>query len=153
METSEVTGQGGKPLTIRINNQFVDVNISLEGLYDRLAMAQYALDTQVMLDMKPIMPRQTGQLIQLTAARSAAIAGSGYVIAGAPPMGRYLYYGKLMVDPLTGSAWARKGVKKILTTKDLKFWYPTARAKWFEVAKEQNKEQWVNIVKRTLKGE
>lgn len=31
----------------------------------------------------------------------------------------YIYIGKLYVDPLTRSSWARKGVKKVPTTKDL----------------------------------
>lgn len=37
------------------------------------------------------------------------------------PYARYLYRGKLMVDPVTGSAWARKGTKKKLTEVNLKF--------------------------------
>lgn len=34
---------------------------------------------------------------------------------------RYLYYGKLMVDPNTRSAWAKSGIKKEVTDKKLKF--------------------------------
>ena len=35
------------------------------------------------------------------------------------PYAHYIYIGKLYVDPLTRSSWARKGVKKVPTTKDL----------------------------------
>lgn len=34
---------------------------------------------------------------------------------------RYLYFGKLMVNPKNGSAWAPSGTKKVLTDKSLKF--------------------------------
>ncbi len=43
---------------------------------------------------------------------------------------QFLYYGKLMVDPVTRSAWARKGEKKVLTNKDLKFHTPGTGAYW-----------------------
>lgn len=35
------------------------------------------------------------------------------------PYAHYIYIGKLYVDPLTRSSWARKGVKKVPTAKDL----------------------------------
>ena len=35
------------------------------------------------------------------------------------PYAHYIYIGKLYVDPLTRSSWARKGVKKVSTAKDL----------------------------------
>lgn len=35
------------------------------------------------------------------------------------PYAHYIYIGKLYVDPLTRSSWARKGVKKVATDKNL----------------------------------
>ena len=64
--------------------------------------AQYALDSMVMTSMQPYMPHQTGTFINVTKAQSAALAGSGRVVAAAPPMGRFLYEGKKMVDEKTG---------------------------------------------------
>lgn len=119
---------------------------------ERLKRAQYLLDIQVMIDMEHRMPRQTGQFIQLTKARSVAYAGTGKVIAGAPPFGRFLYYGKVMVDPVTGSPWARKGTKKILTDRDLKFWYPGAVPHWFEAAKAERIQDWQRLVGSVLGG-
>ena len=40
------------------------------------------------------MPMQTGQFINVTKAMSAAVAGTGKVVAAAPPMGCFLYEGK-----------------------------------------------------------
>ena len=137
---------------IIVHADFMDVEIDLTRISNNIKAAQYALDTQIMADMIPIMPRQTGNFVQMTNARSAAAAGTGYVWAGTPPFGRFLYYGKVMIDPVTGSAYARKGVKKIVTDKDLKFWYPTAQAKWFEVAKSRNINNWVELVRKTCAG-
>ena len=118
----------------------------------RIQRAQYLLDIQVMIDMEHRMPRQTGQFIQLTKARSVACAGTGKVVAGAPPFGRFLYHGKVMVDPVTGSPWARKGTRKILTDRDLKFWYPGAVPHWFEAAKAERIQDWQRLVASVLGG-
>lgn len=118
----------------------------------RFKRAQFILDTQVMLDMETRMPRQTGQFIQLTKARSASYAGQGLVYAGAPPFGHFLYVGKVMVDPVTGSPWARKGVQKVYTDRDLRFWYPGAVPHWFEVAKAEHVQDWVRLVGETIGG-
>ena len=53
------------------------------------------------------------------------------------PQARYLYYGMLMVSPTTGSAWAKKDERKVLTNKALTMsheQHPLACAKWGEVA-------------------
>ena len=154
MENYNVSGKEEKwrPLKIHVEGQFCDMTIDLTRIDKNLKRAQTALDIAVMTGMEGFMPRQTGQFIQLTKARSAAIAGSGYVVAGAPPFGRFLYYGKVMVDPETRSAWARKGVKKVVTDKPLKFWYPLARPKWFEVAKKTYLPSWLNTVRNALNG-
>ena len=121
-------------------------------IIDRFKRAQFLLDTQIMIDMEPFMPRQTGQFIQLTKARSASFAGKGIVYAGAPPFGHFLHTGKVMVDPVTLSPWARKGATKIYTDRDLKMWYPGATAHWFDVAKAAHIQDWVDLVKKTVGG-
>lgn len=129
----------------------LDMN-RLEGNFNR---AQYALDSSVMTSMVPYMPHRDGSFIQRTRAESAALAGSGTVIAAAAPMGRFLYQGKVMVDPVTGSPWARKYAEKVLTTRNLKFsksHNPKAQAKWFDAAKAQDGDSWVNLVKETAGG-
>ena len=75
-----------------------------EGQY---SLAQYELDSMVMTSMIPFMPKQTGTFINVTQGMSQSIAGSGKVVAAAPPMGRYLYEGKVMVDSVTGKGPAK----------------------------------------------
>ena len=83
---------------------------------------------------------------------SAAIAGSGNVIAAAPPFGRFLYEGKVMVDTNTGSPWARPGAKKVVTDRDLKYSNPKATPHWFDTAKENHGDSWVRAVKKIAGG-
>jgi hypothetical protein len=124
-----------------------EITISFKRIEKQLQRAQYELDSQIMTDMEPYMPRETGTFINVTRGMSQAIAGSGYVVAAAPPTGRFLYYGKVMVDPETNSPWARKGAKKIVTGRPLTYSNPKATPKWFETAKEKHGKQWIKKVK------
>lgn len=130
----------------------VKCNINMDALNERIDRAQYWLDNQIMNDMTPLMPFRTGIFINLTKMNTAATAGTGEITAAAPPYGRFLYYGKVMVDPLTGSPWARKGAKKVVTDRPLKFGYPQAVPEWFEVAKQQHLSDWVNGVNDIIGG-
>lgn len=133
----------------------IKVDIKLDRFEKQFQLAQKRLDQSVMLSMEPFMPKQTGQFINLTKARSKAMEGSGTVVAAAPPYGRFLYEGKVMVDELTGSPWARKGAKKVVTDRTLQFSkaaYPKATDHWFDAAKEADCENWVKIVKETAGG-
>ena len=106
------------------------------------------------------MPMQTGQFINVTKAMSAAVAGTGAVVTAAPPMGRFLYEGRTMVDEKTGSPWARKGARKVLvsqysgkTNAKPNLTYANGRqSHWFETAKERNANEWIAHVKRTAGG-
>ena len=60
--------------------------------------------------------------------RKAHIEGTDIVYPG--PYAHYMYQGKLWVDPLTGSSWARKGVKKVPTDIDLKYHEPGTGHHW-----------------------
>lgn len=136
-----------KPLRgFTVNNGTVKAEIHLDHINGNLTRAQYALDNQVMTDMVPLMPHNTGAFVNLTRAVSSAEAGSGLVCAAAPPMGRFLYEGKVMVDPETGSPWARKGAKKVVTDRPLKYSNPKAVPHWFEVAKDEHLKEWIKVV-------
>ena len=138
--------------------------IDLGRFEGQFSKAQFALDSMVMTDMIPLMPKQTGEFINVTKAMSAAIAGSGTVVAAAPPFGRFLYHGKTMVDPNTGSTWAQKDIKKVLVSQyagktaakeNLDFSKganPDAQPEWFEEAKRQHKDDWIRMVKMTAGG-
>ena len=138
----------------------IDMLIDLSRFEQQYSKAQYELDSMVMADMVPFMPMETGQFINVTTAMSAAVAGTGKVVAAAPPTGRFLYEGKTMVDEKTGSPWARKGAKKVLvsqyggkTNAKQNLTYARGRqAKWFEAAKKQHCDEWIKKVKETAGG-
>ena len=130
----------------------VEMRINLSRFERQYEDAQFALDNMVMTSMQPYMPHRTGTFINVTKAMSAAIAGSGTVVAAAPPMGRFLYEGKVMVDPVTGSPWARPGAKKVVTDRDLKYSNPKATPHWFDTAKENHGKSWVREVKKIAGG-
>lgn len=130
----------------------IKIDIDLSRFKKQFQNAQWWLDNQVMTDMVPYMPMQTGTLINITRAMSAAIAGTGQVIAAAPPYGRFLYMGKVMVDEQTGSPWARKGAKKVVTDRDLTYSNPRATPRWFDTAKKNHGKAWVDGVKKRAGG-
>lgn len=135
--------------------QDIELDVDLSRFEKQYGKAQYALDSMVMTSMQPYMPHRTGTFINVTKSMSAAIAGSGTVVAAAPPMGRFLYEGKVMVDPETNSPWARPGAKKIVTDKDLdydKSHNPKVTDHWFDTAKKNHGKSWVKAVKNIAGG-
>lgn len=133
----------------------IDIKLDMSRIEGNFNKAQYALDSAVMTSMVPFMPHRDGSFINKTRAESASLAGTGEVVAAAGPEGRFLYGGKVMVDPVTKSAYARKGAKKILTTQSLQYskaHNPKARAKWFDAAKEADGDKWVRTVKEIAGG-
>lgn len=132
--------------------QDIELDVDLSRFEKQYGKAQYALDSMIMTSMVPYMPHQTGTFINVTKAMSAAIAGSGTVVAAAAPMGRFLYEGKVMVDEQTGSPWARPGAKKIVTDRDLTYSNPRATPHWFDTAKKNHGASWVKAVKNIAGG-
>ena len=136
-------------------NYEINMEIDLDRFEQQFTQAQYLLDSMVMDSMVPFMPMQTGTFINVTRAMSSAIAGSGKVYAAAPPMGRFLYEGLVMVDPVTLSPFARKGVKKVVTDRKLVLnahAHPRAQDHWFDAAKKADGDKWVVKVKRKAGG-
>lgn len=126
--------------------------------------AQYYLDGAVMNSMAPYMPMITGSFINTTRAASAAVQGSGIVYAAYAPQGRFLYEGKVMVDEMTGSPWARRGASKVLVSEytgktnareNISYTHqahPKAQNHWFDAAKEADGKTWIKGVKRIAGG-
>ena len=136
----------------RFDRDGVTIHIDMKRANGNLARAQMWLEQQVMNDMLPVMPHLTGSLQQRTRAMNTIMLGSGKVWAAAPPYGRFLYGGKVMVDPVTGSPWARKGAKKVLTGRDLTFSRPGAVARWFEAVKPMRISAWKAGATQILNG-
>ena len=135
---------------IDISRNGVKVHVDMSRISRNLNRAQYALDSRVMTDMVPLMPMKTGNFIQRTVAESAAMAGTGKVVAATPPFGRFLYNGKVMVGEKTRSPWAKSGEKKVLTGRNLQFSRPEAKAFWFEEAKKRHKDEWIELVRKEV---
>lgn len=110
--------------------------------------AEHELAEQVKEDTVPFVPAKTESLSIRTRVEKSLIIYPG-------PYARFLYFGKLMVDPETGSAWARRGVKKVLTDKNLVFSqavHPQAQSHWFEASKAQNIDKWEKKAKELIRN-
>lgn len=122
--------------------------MDMDHLEDNYNRAQYALDSAIMTSMEPFMTMETGQFIAVTKGMSAAVAGTGQVVAAAPPSGRFLYQGKTMIGRYSKSAWAKKGEKKVLSGGNLT--YTRGGPKWFNKAKAKDGKRWVKLVKNEV---
>ena len=131
------------------------MRIDLQRFDGQYSRAQYGLDSMVMQSMIPYMPKQTGTFINVTQGMSQAIAGSGKVVAAAPPMGRFLYEGKVMVGKNSRSAFAQKGERKEVIEENLQFSQhanPKATDHWFEEAKKNHGNAWIKKTKKLAGG-
>ena len=109
--------------------------------------AQTAVAIQAQKDTSPYVPALTGSLDQRTRVEENQIIYPG-------PYARYLYYGKLMVDPTTGSSYAPKGATKVLTDKNLVFnkaMHSQAQDHWFEASKAENMGKWLRVAGKAVK--
>lgn len=106
----------------------------------RVERANETLAVEAMKDTDKFVPKLTGSLSGRTRA-----AGDSIIYPG--PYAQYLYHGKLMVDPKTGSSYARKGSTKTLTSKPINVAKsnPLAQPEWFEASKSVNLEKWKRV--------
>lgn len=122
--------------------------------------AQKALDSEVIRLMQPYIPMDSGTL---AGAFSLTDIGSGVIVQNTP-YARYLYYGELYVDPITGKGafhdpqtgrfWSRPKVQKVASGRPLNYntnQHPMAGARWFERMKADHKQDLINIVKENIK--
>lgn len=119
------------------------VRIKLERFSKQFAKAQQWLGDRVLEDCKSLMPLLTGNLQQRSHTEND---GRQVIFPG--PYARFQYFGKVMVDPVTGSPWARKGAKKVLTDRPLKYSQPLATDHWFDEAKARYGECWLKEVEK-----
>ena len=109
--------------------------------------AQHAVAIQAQKDTSPYVPALTGSLDQRTRVEKNQIIYPG-------PYARYLYCGKLMVDPATGSSYAPKGATKVLTDKNLVFnkaMHSQAQDHWFEASKAENMDKWLRVAGKAVR--
>lgn len=133
----------------------IKINLNLDRFSKQFQKAQYELDGNVMNSMVPFMPDNTGLFIDVTKAANAAIQGSGKVYAAYGPFGQFLYEGKVMIGEESGSPWAKKGEKKVVTDRPLRYTKthnPEATDHWFDPAKKKDLGEWVKQAKKTAGG-
>ncbi len=115
-------------------------------LAKRTPRADHILAVQAERDTEQFVPALTGSMKNRTQVNKGTIIYPG-------PYARYLYGGKVMVDPATGSPWATAGATKVLTDRNLVFnqtMHGQAQAEWFEASKALNLEKWIGVYKRAL---
>ena len=127
----------------------VRVTLDLSRYASRFPAAQARLGELVLQSCRSLMPLRTGNIQQRSHTEPAplrdrsSVENGGRQVVFPGPYARYLYMGKVMVDPETRSAWAREGVKKVVTDRDLTFERKEAVAHWFEAAKQRDCAAWV----------
>lgn len=132
---------------------FLKINVSedfSEILRQKLAkagpLAAHAVAVQIAKDTEQYVPALTKSLANRTRVVENTVVYPG-------PYARFLYYGKVMIDPVTKSAWARKGATKIVTGKELNISqavHSQAQDHWFEASKSENLEKWVQVAGKAV---
>lgn len=118
-----------------------------EALAAACTRAEHDLAEHVEKDTQPFVPMLTGSLTQRT-----RVVGNAVIYPA--PYARFLYYGKVMVDPNTGSTYAPKGGTKVETDRNLVFTksvHPQAQSHWFEASKAQNLKKWIRVADKAVK--
>ena len=119
-----------------------------EKIAQACSKAEHALAVQVQKDTSPFVPFLTGSLDQRT-----QVVGDSIIYPG--PYARFLYYGKVMIDPETGSTYAPKGGTKVLTDKNLVFntsGHSQAQSHWFEASQAENLDKWIRVADKAVKN-
>ena len=124
--------------------------------------AEHAVAVHASKDTSPYVPMLTGSLNART-----QVDGGNIIYPG--PYARYLYYGKVMVDSVTGKGPMhfidkmgneqirfRKGATLKPTDRDLKYTksaHPQAQDHWFEASKAQNLDKWLRVAEKAVKND
>lgn len=128
-------------------NDSIKIDIDLTKFKDKLETAQSDLVNQIIADTQDYVP-----FLQGTLSESAKPNEDNTKIIYNTPYARFQYMGKLMLDS-RGSSWAKKNTKKHVVNKDLTYsreHHSQAGAKWYERSKENNLNNWIEVVKRAV---
>lgn len=94
----------------------------------------------------PYTPAATGTMSE--SVRIKGEIGTG-LIEYTSPQAHYLYKGELMIDPETGSSYARAGAKKVYAGKDLNYSaakHPLASKEWDKAAEPTKKPELIGAM-------
>ena len=121
----------------------VSIQIDTKRIDDNVRRAQDLLDQQVLNDMIPYMPYQQGAM------RGATQIIEPGLISTNTPYAHYQYEGELYLTE-DGRSWANNGEKKYPTGTPLQYHTAGTGDHWFEHAKEEHGEQWIDLVRREV---
>lgn len=127
------------PVNISFNTARTAARIRAAGERAVGIIAQTVLD-----DINEYVPDDQGQLVNSSEIHSDVLHGE---LVWATPYARYLYHGVLMVDPKTGSAWAREGQTKVVASPEVQLKFdksknPKAGSHWCERAYADKHDEW-----------
>lgn len=121
----------------------VNIHIDTKRIDDNARRAQDLLDQQVLNDMIPYIPFQQGAMVDAT-----QIIEPG-LISTNTPYAHYQYEGELYLTE-DGRSWANKRENKYPTGTPLQYYTAGTGDHWFERAKQEHGEQWVDLVRREI---
>ncbi len=130
----------------------VDINIDTKRIDRNLKEAQKLLNMQVVADCDPLIPFQQGALRNSVNFPSGIYGGE---IEYNTPYAHYQYEGKVYGPniPIRDAEGNITGwyspPKKQPTGRKMEYHTPGTGDHWFEKAKEQHKQEWIDLVKRT----
>lgn len=138
------------PVTVNINSAQIAMNIRAASEKARGITSQQAL-----ADCNEYVPDDQDALVNSSNIHSDILHGK---LVWSTPYARYLYHGVLMVDPKTGSAWAREGQTKVKASPEVRLKFdkrknPKAGSHWCERAQADHGEEWRQIYETALRKE
>ncbi len=124
----------------------VDIKIDTSRIDKNLEEAQKLLNMQIVADCEPLIPFQQGALRRSVNYPNGMCGGE---IEWNTPYAHYQYEGELYLSE-NGSSWAKKYEKKYPAGKPLSYHTPGTIDHFFDEAKKQHKDEWVNLVRKTV---
>lgn len=130
---------------MRINRTVgcMQIHIDTNRIDSVIERAQNRLDERVLSDCGPYVPFLGGQL------RSSGHIVEPGTIEWNTPYAHYQYTGELYLTE-DGRSYAEKYEKKNPTGRPLNYHEPGTGDHWFERAKQEHGQQWIDLVKREV---
>ena len=124
----------------------VDIHIDTKRIDDNIRNAQKLLNMQVSADCDEYIPFSQGALRGSVNYPDGIYGGE---ISWNTPYAHYQYEGELYLTE-DGRSFANKGETKYPTGLPLHQHAPGTVDHWFERAKQEHKDQWIDLVKREV---
>ncbi len=134
----------GSGFTIKVKMNKTSQILKDHGLDENGRVTRFLRDDADRL-MNPFIPMDNGML------RRLKTYPSNHEIKYTSPYAKYQYYGKLMLAK-NGSSWAKKGEKKVLTSRNLKYHTSGTGPKWDQLMLQRRKNDLIKDVENYIKS-